>query len=181
MSTLNVTSVQTFDVRSTGINGLGGNPPANSAFTINQNNIVSSFLSNPYFFGTRSAGAVWENFGTTPVVYVYNQRDSPSDNSTYNTTTGIFTCSLAGVYLICPSALFGQLGGDSNLYVYKNGVNVTARGVHSNTNGNNLWHTNSYTFAIDCAVNDQLTVRIRTSNANVYGDKYSFLSIWYYG
>jgi hypothetical protein len=153
---------------------------SNPSILINQNGMMS-VNENPFFYGWRDIGSeTWENFGTTPVAYTYNIA-SENKGGHYNTSTGIFTCPLAGVYLICPSALMGASGGVCHLYVYKNGVNVTARGIHSNTNGFNLYFVNSYTFAIDCAANDQLQPRIITTNANVYGREHSHLSIWYYG
>ena len=172
MSTLITTNLITPDIRFTGTS-----TPSIQVFE----NGMMSIGENPFFYGWRDTGSeTWEDFGATPVGYNYNIT-SENKGGHYNTGTGVFTCPLAGVYLACPSALFGQLGGAGSLWIYKNGVNVTARGVHSNTVGNNLWHLGSYTFAIDCAVNDQLQVRINTSNANVYGRGHSHLSIWYYG
>jgi hypothetical protein len=143
-------------------------------------NGMMSMDENPFFYGWRDTGSEsWETFSSASV-YNYNIA-SENKGGHYNTGTGVFTCPLQGVYLICPSMLAGQLGGAATLQVYKNGINVTARGVHSNTNGLNLWHIGSYTFAIDCAVNDLLTARMGTSNANVYGREHSHLSIWYYG
>jgi len=172
MSTLITTNLVTSDIRFTGA--------TTSSIKIDENGMMI-INENPFFYGWRDIGSEsWENFGTTPVVYNYNIA-SENKGGHYNTTTGIFTCPLAGVYLVCPSMLAGQGGSYAYLFVYKNGVNVTARGIHSNTAGLNLWHINSYTFAVDCAVNDQLQVRIITGNANVYGREHSHLSIWYYG
>jgi hypothetical protein len=172
MSTLITTNLATSDIRFSGA--------TTSSIEINENGTMS-MNQNPFFYGWRDITEAWENFGTTPVVYTYNIA-SENKGGHYNTGTGVFTCPLSGIYLVCPSALFGSGGGNGNLYVYKNGVIVTStRGIHSNTNGSSLWHINSATFGVDCAVNDQLAVRIQTSNANVYGKEHSHLSIWYYG
>ena len=172
MSTLIATTLTTPSIKFSGT--------STSSIEIDENGMMS-MGQNPFYYGWRTTGAAgWENFGITPVVYNYNI-ESENKGGHYNTGTGIFTCPLAGVYLACPSMLAGNLGGFATLWIFKNGINVTARGVHSNTNGLSLWHTNSYTFAIDCAVNDQLAARIQTSNANVYSDVHSHLSIWYYG
>ena len=171
MSTINASNIQTSNIRFNGT--------SSAAITIDETGILN-MEENPFFYGWRDTGVeAWESFSGA-AVYNYNIA-SENKGGHYNTGTGVFTCPLAGVYLICPSMLAGQAGGAATLQIYKNGINVTARGVHSNTNGNNLWHLGSYTFAINCAVNDLLTARMSTSNANVYGREHSHLSIWYYG
>lgn len=178
MSTLIVTNAKTSQIKFNGT--LAGGSENTIAISVEESGIMT-ISENPFFYGWRDTGSeAWENFGATPVAYVYNIA-SENKGGHYNTSTGIFTCPLAGIYLVTPSALFGQLGGNGYLFVYKNGINVTSSGVHSNTNGLNLWHISSLTFGIDCAVNDQLAIRIQTSNANVYGREHSHLSICYYG
>jgi hypothetical protein len=172
MSTINASNIQTSEIR---FNGTSTN-----AITINESGLLS-MTENPFYYGWRDTGTeAWETFASTSI-YVYNIA-SENKGGHYNTSTGVFTCPLAGVYLICPSALMGQGGGQSTLQVFKNGVNVTTRGIHSNTVGVNVYYQNCSTFAIDCAVNDQLTPRMTTAtSANVYGREHSHLSIWYYG
>lgn len=171
MSTINASTIQTSNIRFNGT--------STPAMSIQDDGLVN-MRENPFYYGWRDTGTeAWETY-TSTAIYNYNIV-SENKGGHYNTSTGVFTCPLNGIYLVCPSMLAGQGGGFATLQVYKNGINVTARGVHSNTNGLNLWHIGSYTFAIDCAVNDLLTARISTSNANVYGREHSHLSIWYYG
>lgn len=176
MSTLNTTNIKTADIRFS--------QSSKTSLIIEDGGRIST-QENPFFYGWRDNGGTpdWETFSTIST-YVYNI-ESENKGGHYNTSTGVFTCPLDGVYLICPSMLAGQGGGSASLYVYKNGVNVTARAIHSNTKPSatafNVWYTGSYTFSINCAVNDQLTAKISTSNNNVYGVGYSHLSIWYYG
>lgn len=133
----------------------------------------------PAYYGWRDTGTeAWENFGTTPVVYNYNIAQV-NRGSHYNTATGVFTCPLAGVYLIHAGYLGGSSGSYSSMYVYKNGINVTASGMHHNVG--NYWKVNSQVFAIDCAVSDQLAMRILTGNSTVYGREHSHISIWFHG
>ena len=170
MSTVLASYLHTQDIRYDSSSG--------PALIIDSDGIASFRNSGLLYYGWRDTGVeAWENFGTTAVTYVYNV-EQQNTNSYYNTSTGVFTCPYAGVYFVSPSALFGQGGSYGYLFVYKNGLNETARGIHSNTNGLNLWHIQNYTFPINCAANDQLTVKITTGNANVYGREHSHLAIW---
>jgi hypothetical protein len=149
-----------------------------ASLTINSNNYVRR-RNLPLFYGWRDIGSeAWENFGGTPVVYTYNIA-SVNRGGHYNTSTGIWTCPLAGIYILHPAYLGGNTGNFSSATVYKNGINVTAAGVHHNVG--NYWKTNSQAFAIECAVNDQLAIRMATGSTTVYGKEYSHLSIWYCG
>jgi len=149
-----------------------------AAITIDSSNRVRR-LNLPVFYGWRDIGSEsWENFGTTPVVYNYNIAVTNRGNC-YNTGTGVFTCPLAGVYLIHCGYLGGNTGSFSSMWVFKNGVNQTANGVHHNVG--NYYKVNSQVFAINCAVNDLLTLRVITGNATIYGREHSHCSIWYQG
>ena len=134
---------------------------------------------NQVFYGWRDTGVeAWENFGTTPVTYIYNIARI-NDGSYYNTGTGVYTCNNGGVYLIHAGFLGSQLGSYTSLFVYKNNINVTAAGIHANVG--NYWTVNSQVFAIQCNTNDQLTIKILTGDATVYGREHSHLAIWFYG
>jgi hypothetical protein len=133
----------------------------------------------PVFYGWRDIGSEsWENFGTTPVVYNYNLAQVNRGNH-YNTGTGVFTCPLAGVYLIHCGYLGGNTASYSYMYVYKNGINQTANSIHHNVG--NYWKVNSQVFAFNCSVNDQLAMRVVTGNATIYGKEHAHCSIWFQG
>ena len=149
-----------------------------AAITIDSSNRVRR-RNLPVYYGWRDTGTeAWENFGTTPVVYNYNIAQV-NRGSHYNTSTGVFTCPLAGVYLIHFGYLGGNTGSYSSMYVYKNGINVTSAGVHHNVG--NYYKVNSQVFAFNCSPNDQLAMRVATGNATIYGREHSHLSIWYQG
>lgn len=155
------------------------NPNGTLAIGIESNGVVT-YPQRPYFYGWRNVTEGWENFGTTAVNYVYNIVSLNIGNS-YNSSTGIFTCPVAGVYMVHPGGIGGQGGGYGYFYVFKNGVNVSARGIHFNANGYNLWPYTSQVFAVNCAANDQLNVRVLTGSASVYGAEHSHCSIWFHG
>lgn len=135
--------------------------------------------NQPAFYGYRSAGAVWENYGTTPATYNYNIAVTNRGNC-YNTSNGLFTCPISGVYAVCPGMLAGSSGNYATLQVYVNGLNKTARGVHANTNTLSNWHTSCTTFMVRCNKNDILEVRATTGAATIYAGEYSHCSIWLY-
>lgn len=148
-----------------------------SAITIDSSNRVRR-RNLPVYYGWRDTGTeAWESYTTTSI-YIYNTAQV-NRGSHYNTSTGVFTCPLAGVYLIHAGYLGGNTGSYSSMYVYKNGVNVTASGIHHNVG--NYYKTCSQVFAIDCAVNDQLTLRAITGSTTIYGREHSHLSIWFHG
>lgn len=134
--------------------------------------------NKPVFYGWRDTGSeAWENFGTTPVTYTYNIAVT-NIGGCYNTSTGIFTCPVSGIYAVCPGVLSGQAGSYSTQYVYVNGVNKTARGCHTNLVGNNHWTYNSQTFLVSCNANDLLEVRIAMGAATTYGREHCHGCIW---
>jgi hypothetical protein len=133
----------------------------------------------PVYYGWRDTGTeAWENFGSPGAVYNYNISQL-NRGSHYNTATGVFTCPLAGVYIIHCGYLGGNTGNFSSMFIFRNGINLTANGVHHNVG--NYWKVNSQAFAINCSVNDQLTVRMATGNFTVYGREHSHCSIWFQG
>lgn len=134
--------------------------------------------NQPAFYGYRSAGAVWETY-TSVSTYIYNIAIT-NRGSCYNTSNGTFTCPIAGVYAVCPGGLMGANGASVTLQVFVNGVNRTARGVHSNTNTNSNWFYNSTTFMVRCAKNDILEIKVTTGGASIYAGTYSHCSIWLY-
>ena len=101
MSTINASNIQTSNIRFNGT--------SSAAITIDETGILN-MEENPFFYGWRDTGVeAWESFSGA-AVYNYNIA-SENKGGHYNTGTGVFTCPLAGVYLICPSMLAGQAGG----------------------------------------------------------------------
>ena len=170
MSSLTVTTLRTDIIKSS-------STAANSILLDSSGRSTAS--NQPAFYGYRSAGTNWENYGATPVGYNYNVAVTNRGNC-YDTATGVFTCPIEGVYAACPGALTGANGGSVSLYVYVNDVNRTARGVHSNTNGANNWFHASTVFMVRCNKNDRIQIRVATSAASIYADQYAHCSIWLY-
>jgi hypothetical protein len=175
MSSLTVSTIQTDNINSL-TSGI-------TALTIDSSG-RTRMPNTPVFYGYRTNGtAGWENYGTTLTsAFIYNNAVTNRGNC-YNTTTGTFTCPIEGVYAFCPGALIGNNANYATLYVFKNNINVTARGVHANTNGvSSNWFHSSTVFMIRCVKNDKMQIRCGTPNlATIYGqDGYAHCSIWLY-
>ena len=170
MSSLTVTTLRTDTIRSS-------NTATNSILLDSSGRSTAS--NQPAFYGYRSAGEVWENYGATPVGYNYNVAVTNRGNC-YDTATGVFTCPIAGVYAACPGALMGANGGFAYLFVYVNDVNRTASAIHSNTNGNSNWFHSSTVFMVRCNKNDRLQIRTLTGGESIYAGQYAHCSIWLY-
>jgi hypothetical protein len=130
--------------------------------------------AQPAFYGGRTAGDVSPN-----TVFVMNDAQI-NIGSCYNTSTGSFTCPVAGVYF----ASFGVMtqsaySGDIDFfYIQKNGVNI----VSNYTTGRNATYQRiAATVLINCAAND--TIRFRTGGTTIYGQSstHSYGSIYLIG
>ena len=170
MGSLTVTTVQTNTIKSS-------NGAINSILLDSSGRTTAP--TQPAFYGYRSAGQVWENYGLTPVVYNYNVAVTNRGNC-YNTGTGVFTCPIDGVYAVCPGALMGANGSYAYLYVYLNDTNKSGQGIHANTTGNNNWFYDSAVFMLRCNKNDRLQIRAISGGATIYADGFSHCSIWLY-
>ena len=170
MSSLTVTTLRTDTIRSS-------NTATNSILLDSSGR--STAPNQPSFYGYRSAGAVWENYGATPGIYNYNVAVTNRGNC-YDTATGVFTCPIEGVYGVCPGALTGANGGAVTLYVYINDVNRSSNGVHTNTSGLSNWFYDSTVFMVRCNKNDRIQIRVSSSGASIYADRHSHCSIWLY-
>ena len=81
----------------------------------------------------------------------------------YNTTTGVFTCPVAGAYLMAMQALGYVNAGFGYIETYKNGVLQSGWAHYSNTSG---WTNPSAVCIMNCAANDTLNFNIRVSGGN---------------
>lgn len=134
---------------------------------------------NPIFYGVISDGGGWRNLGVTPVILKMNAVGINQVNH-YNTSTGYFTCPIAGVYKVTIWALCGNGGSYYNMYVHKNGSNVSYNGMHTNTNGYNLWMQSTVEVFVSCSVNDTLAAFGASGSTGFYtSDGYTGMTIEY--
>jgi hypothetical protein len=126
----------------------------------------------PRFSGYRTGGA-WIS-AANPTILVANNTFVNTGNC-YNTSTGVFTCPVAGTYRIAGGALVGNTGYVF-LSFFKNGV-VNANLSHGNANTYPVWFTIGYEALVSCAANDTLSVTYQTSGTAFYDTFYNYVII----
>jgi hypothetical protein len=128
----------------------------------------------PAFSGRRTAGSV------TAGVFVTNAA-SINRGSHYNTSTGVFTCPVAGAYYMAFQGIANSSPGYGYIRIHKNGLNQGMFG-HYNLNAGS-WNTPNVNAIIDCAASDQLTFVIETQagNGGLYGFEHNTQSIMLLG
>ena len=106
----------------------------------------------------------------------------------YSTSTGLFTCPLAGLYLV---TLYGLVGtgataANSGELRINKGASLAAI-AHWNITGS-AWESISFTTVVSCAVNDTLSASVSGTNGGGFfygggavGGEYNGFSIAYLG
>ena len=107
--------------------------------------------------------------------------------SCYNTTTGIFTCPIAGAYSYFFQAIGWTYPGYGYLKMFKNGSAV-GEFAHWNLSaygnvGGNSWASPTLVGITECNAGDQLKfyVQVTGSNSGVYGTDHNSACIMYLG
>jgi hypothetical protein len=101
--------------------------------------------------------------------------------SHYNTGTGLFTCPVAGAYVVHMQGIGWRTPGYGYIRVYRNGVGHSAFG-HWNLNADS-WANPNVLGVVQCAVNDTLSIFIDVvgGNPGVYPFQHNSLAIYFLG
>ena len=126
--------------------------------------------NQPCFWATSNTGGSHTSNGYTGIISNQFEAAYVNVGNHYSTSTGVFTCPVAGVYEFHGQALARYQAGDGNMELtfYKNGANTMTRSygytyVKGTADHDNL-HVMGY---ITCAVNDQIDLRVHAMGSGV--------------
>jgi hypothetical protein len=136
--------------------------------TIQQHGLT--IASQPCFWATSNTGGSHTSNGATGIIS--NQLEAAYVNvgNHFNTSTGIFTCPVAGTYEFHGQGLIRWQGsaGRAELSFYKNGANTVSRSYGYTWVTGSSDHDNLHVMAyITCAVNDQIDLRVYAMDSGV--------------
>jgi hypothetical protein len=151
----------------------------NSKFSVDATGRILSSYSKPIFSGMRLVTPAWENY-TSNSTWIANSAFLNNGNY-YNTSTGLFTCPVAGFYRISAGILCGQPNTWGYMTYYKSGVYSSAL-AHFNANATSAWATISYSVVVQAVINDTLGVGVYTNGgASFYNNTYNYVTIEFVG
>ncbi len=119
---------------------IGVGTPAASGFMFNANGDVN-VSGNAYINGVRCPQAAYVGNGATasPGNYLVYATKNFDTTSSYNTTTGLFTAPLAGLYSVSAACyLATAITGTAIIYVNKNGVRAAQQNCYVNNGGSDF-------------------------------------------
>ena len=124
--------------------------------------------NQPCFWATSTSGSSNTANGYTGILSNQFENAYTNVGGHYNTSTGVFTCPVAGVYQFHGQALlrYGTSTGHGELTFHKNGVNTIARShgyTYMTASGD---HDNLHVMRyMVCAANDQIDFRVHAMAA----------------
>jgi hypothetical protein len=172
-------TIESVNITADGRVGLGVVAPV-EALEVAGNAIVYGYLNmsnQPLFYGYRSSTNYSTSNETTFVIFVSNI-EVVNVGSCYNSTTGQFTCPIAGFYEVTFNALTVSTGS-YNALVYLNNAPYTSGGSRSISTVSQVEQNNSMNVIVKVlSAGSKIDIRVSTSGANAwYGPSYNNTTI----
>lgn len=143
--------------------------------TLNRN----GYVTKPYQPAFQGSGRVGGDLNTgsesTFTTWVSSTAITNRGNC-WNSSTGQFTCPIAGIYYVAAFFLC-RSNGAHNIHLYKNGSQTGIKGRDIATAGEQNSGLIGY---INCAAGDTLDIRVSNSGGDFYND-FNFIAISLYG
>lgn len=160
------------------LNSTGGIEIINSAYSANLLTFDDSGrMLRPYqplFYGSRNGSGGWTSGYNSTAVFNYSNAFI-NVGSCYNTSTGIFTCPIAGYYRVHASILLGNAANSAGFYLYKNGAGY-GESSYEYSSGPNI--QTCFTWVVSCAASDTLKIMAwATGGAPIFDNNYNYLNI----
>ena len=136
--------------------------------TIQQHGLTVA--SQPCFWATSNTGGSHTSNGYTGIISDQLEAAYVNIGNHFNTSTGVFTCPVAGTYEFHGQGLIRWQGaaGRSELTFYKNGSNTVSRSYGYTWVSGSSDHDNLLVMAyITCAANDQIDLRVYAMDSQV--------------
>lgn len=139
------------------LDGISGTYTSGTALNVGSNGIVTK-PNHPLFSGYQSGSNTGSTGVMTDVLMVCNGSYVNNGNH-YNTSTGVFTCPVDGIYIVHAYTMSITASGSGTFYatklrLYKNGGGT---GNYAYNYGDGYRHV-SGNWAINCSANDTLGV-----------------------
>jgi len=138
-----------------------------TAISIDASNRVITSSNKPMVCASmRTSGGGWTNYGADPGSIVIYNNIVVNNGNHYNSSTGIFTCPVAGHYRMMACVLAGQSNYSCHLRPRKNNVNILDQAAHINQLSGwvNIWAIH----LVSCSANDTLSWYAASSGAGIY-------------
>lgn len=130
----------------------------------------------PLVCASFNSNAVWLNYNNNPTTVIFNDASLMNNGGYYNTSTGIFTCPVTGLYRVSSGALMGN-ASHAFIYMYKNSTNV-GHVVHHNPASGTGYMTCGGEWMVSCSANDTLKIVWLTGNGGgIYGGGYNYFNV----
>lgn len=136
-----------------------------------------TIANQPVFHGVGRVGGDLNTGGESNYTIWVSSSALLNRGNCWNSSTGRFTCPVAGVYYVAAFFLC-RANASHNITVYKNGVATSVRGRDISSSGEQNTGVIGY---IDCSANDILDIRVSNSSGGDFYNDWNYIVFSLYG